>query len=245
MIPTPYKAKLEQLRQEAAMRAQLMQQYQADMAGRYTKDMIPFAQWMSQRQQGQAKGGAVNENLKKFLADSTVKKRLYHGTTAHDEYSDEEGQAFKQFTGRPTWLAEKPYTASGYSKGTGSTYPVYAQLKNPLKLNFDANDDAEKAFPLARKLGVDINHIVATQKPEKAWEVINHPSFIDAIENAGHDGILINEGGYKTHGVLDPRKIKSAIGNRGTYDPKSPDITKAEGGRVTHAHHLEIEERPL
>ena len=41
------------------MRAQLQQQYQADMAGRYTKDMIPFAQWMSQRQPGQAKGGQV------------------------------------------------------------------------------------------------------------------------------------------------------------------------------------------
>ena len=59
MFPEPQKAKLDQLRQEAAMRAQLMQQYQADMAGRYTKDMIPFAQWMTQRQQGQAKGGRI------------------------------------------------------------------------------------------------------------------------------------------------------------------------------------------
>ena len=174
-------------------------------------------------------------NLRRLLKDSVVKKRLYHGTTAHDEYADEEGQAFKQFTGRPTWLAEEPYTASGYSKGTGSTYPVYAQLKNPLKLNFDANDDAEKAFPLARKLGVDINHIMTTQKPEKAWEVINHPSFIDAVENAGYDGISMNEGGYKTHGVLDPRKIKSATGNRGTYDPNDPDITKADGGVINLA----------
>lgn len=171
-------------------------------------------------------------NLNRLLKDSTVKKRLYHGTTAHDEYADKEGQAFKQFAGRPTWLAEEPYTAGGYSKGTGSTYPVYAQLKKPLKLPFDANDDAEKAYGAARMLGVDVEHIKRMHNPEKAWEVVNHPSFIDAAENAGYDGIQIKEGGYKTHGVFDPRKIKSATGNRGTYDTKDPDITKAEGGSV-------------
>lgn len=30
--------------------------------------------------------------------------------------------------------------------------------------------------------------------------------------------------------VFDPKRIKSAIGNRGTYDPMDPDITKAKGG---------------
>ena len=38
--------------------------------------------------------------------------------------------------------------------------------------------------------------------------------------------------------------IKSAIGNRGTYDITNPDITKKNGG-ITHAHQLDIEERPL
>jgi hypothetical protein len=175
------------------------------------------------------------QGLQSFLEPSAVKERLYHGTTAHDDYADEKGQAFQQFTGRPTWLAQEPYTASGYSKGTGSTYPVYAQIKNPLKIGFDANDDAEKAFSLARKLGVDVKHIMEMQNPEKAWEIINHPSFIDAVENAGYDGIQMNEGGYKTYGVFSPSKIKSAIGNRGTYDITDPDITKAEGGLAMQA----------
>jgi hypothetical protein len=30
--------------------------------------------------------------------------------------------------------------------------------------------------------------------------------------------------------VFDPTQIKSAIGNRGTYDPNDPDIRKARGG---------------
>lgn len=32
--------------------------------------------------------------------------------------------------------------------------------------------------------------------------------------------------------MFDPKRIKSAIGNRGTYDPNDPDITKAQGGTV-------------
>ena len=171
-------------------------------------------------------------NLAKMLEPSVVKSRLYHGTKAHDEYADQPGQAFEQFTGRPTWLAQEPYTASGYSGGTGSTYPVFAQVKNPLNLRFDANDDANKAFAAAKRLGVDVEHIRRMEKPEKAWQVINHPSFIDAVERAGYDGLAINEGGYKTFGVLDPRKIKSATGNRGTYDTTNPNLNKAKGGAV-------------
>jgi hypothetical protein len=202
-----------------------------------------------------AKGGSVEPkimsaakreaNLAKFLKTSKVKERLFHGTKAHDDYADEAGQAFSQFTGKPTWLAKEPYTASGYSGGTGSTYPVHAQVKKPLTLNFDANDDANNAFPIAKKFGVDVDHMIRMRKPKSAWEVINDPAFVDAVEAAGYDALMINEGGYKTYGVFGPNKIKSAIGNRGTFDPKDPDITKKRGGRVTHAHHLDIEERPL
>jgi hypothetical protein len=169
-------------------------------------------------------------NKAKFLKPSKVQERLYHGTKAHDDYADQPGQAFEQFTGRPTWLAQEPYTASGYSGGSGSTYPVFTQVVKPLNLRFDANDDASKAFAAAKRLGVDVEHIKRMNKPEKAWEVINNPMFIDAVEKAGYDALAINEGGYKTFGVLDPRKIKSAIGNRGTYDMTNPDINKARGG---------------
>jgi hypothetical protein len=174
------------------------------------------------------------ENLAKMLKPSVAKNRLYHGTQGYDDYADEQGQAFRQFSGRPTWLAEEPYTASGYSAGKGTTYPVYAQVKKPLALNFDANDDASKAFQVAKSLGVDLGWMKSMNNPEKAWEVVSHPSFIDAVEKAGYDGLMLNEGGYKTYGVFDPSKIKSAIGNRGTYDPAEADINKAKGGQVTN-----------
>jgi hypothetical protein len=178
-------------------------------------------------------------NLAKMLEPSVEKGRLYHGTKSHDEYADVEGRAFEQFASRPTWLAKEPYTAAGYSGAEGSTYPVRAQIKNPLRLEFDANDDAKAAFSVARRLGVDTDHIKSMSRPKFAWQVINHPSFIDAVEKAGYDALMIKEGGYDTYGVFDPRRIKSDIGNRGTFDTKSPDITKKKGGKVKFTDNLD------
>lgn len=38
--------------------------------------------------------------------------------------------------------------------------------------------------------------------------------------------------GHDVYVAFHPTQIKSAIGNRGTYDPTNPDITKADGGNV-------------
>ena len=49
----------------------------------------------------------------------------------------------------------------------------------------------------------------------------------------GHDGVIKDFGNGRKHYVAwFPEQIKSAIGNRGTYDPNDPDITKAHGGPI-------------
>jgi hypothetical protein len=82
---------------------------------------------------------------------------VYHGTQELDDYTEAEGGAFAQFTGRPNWFAVEPYTASGYAKATGTMYPVYLSIKNPLRLNFDMNGDAGPAIEAAKRLGVDVS----------------------------------------------------------------------------------------
>lgn len=62
-----------------------------------------------------------------------------------------------------------------------------------------------------------------------------HPSeFRQALHDVtGHDGVVKDFGDGRKHYVAwFPEQIKSAIGNRGTYDPNDPDITKAKGGKV-------------
>jgi hypothetical protein len=58
-IPEQYRKQLEQQRQLAEVRSQLSKQYDKEMASKYTKDMPSFSEWLSQRQQGKAKGGSV------------------------------------------------------------------------------------------------------------------------------------------------------------------------------------------
>jgi hypothetical protein len=148
---------------------------------------------------------------------------VYHGTKMHDDYASEEGQAFEQFGGFPNWFAAEPYTAHGYSGATGTVYPVYLSIQNPLRLTqFDANDDASAAFAAAKKLGVDTSQF--RPYDDKAFHVVNSAPFIEAAQKAGYDGIEINEGGYKTFAAFDPTQIKSATGNAGSYDKTSPDI---------------------
>ena len=63
--------------------------------------------------------------------------------------------------------------------------------------------------------------------------VLEHPDIQAAIKGSGFDSFYTNEDGYRNIGVFDPTRIKSAIGNEGTFDPTNPIITKKDGGSVT------------
>ena len=74
MIPNNSKKKLEQLRQEAAFRAQLSQQYDKEMAAKYTRDMPSFTEWLDKRQQNKAKGGKVE--VKPTVKDEGLMRKI-------------------------------------------------------------------------------------------------------------------------------------------------------------------------
>ena len=196
-----------------------------------------------------ADGGSTTEldamklalmNKAKLLEDSKVKKRVYHGTKSHDDYADNEGEAIRQFTGLANWTAEEPYTSNGYAGGTGYSMPLHIKLKKPLRLGFDLNGHVENALKAAKRLGVNTSIYSDDMEPH---HVVNSPEFIEAAIRKGYDGMSAKESGRMTHAVFDPRHIKSAIGNRGTYDTTDPDITKAKGGTVKD--YITITERPL
>jgi hypothetical protein len=83
--------------------------------------------------------------------------------------------------------------------------PVYTSVKNPYVIEGTQN------IPLS---GIDKNK----------------------LQSLGHDGILFRDdaGEIKEVVAFEPTQIKSAIGNRGTYDTSVPDINKADGGQVEH-----------
>ena len=52
------------------------------------------------------------------------------------------------------------------------------------------------------------------------------------LKSQGYDGVVNSAGNEWV--AFHPHQIKSAIGNRGTYDITDPDINKAKGGPVTN-----------
>lgn len=218
-----------------------------------------------------AKGGQVSQDamqlallnkgggLSKFLKDSKEKRKLYHATFANVRRFDSNApKQTDQDTGAHFFTPDidfanqhigtkghhEPLDQMHYNKGA-NIMPVVVHTKNPWDYENPSHVDALHA-------GL-VNHpyIGAQFAPEKHrlasgdWSIIEDPAVQEVIKKMGHDAFYTEEGGVKNIGIYNRRHIKSLHGNRGTYDRRSSDITKAKGGSVTHAHHLEIEERPL
>ena len=81
------------------------------------------------------------------------------------------------------------------------------------------------------------------------WYGVTHTSpkqINDAIKQAkaeGHDGIVyrneFEDKGSDSYVVFSPNQIKSAIGNKGTFNVKEPDIRQAKGVAPENAHSVE------
>lgn len=162
-------------------------------------------------------------NKAKFLSDSVVKERLYHGTKNDIKSFDlsKRGNSDISSVGGGVYLTPEPSVASFYSKivpgeSGANVMPVYAQVKNPFE------------YDLAM--------------PFKSQKDSNE--FSRKLQEAGYDSIIKRDkdGQISELVVFEPNKIKSAISNRGTYDTKDPDITKADGGAVQHDSLKDLEE---
>ena len=167
------------------------------------------------------------EELKAFwnwFKDSKVTRdgkplQLYHGTKA--DFAEFRRTKSGEF-GPAIYLTDSPREAGEYGDGKGwggpngtQVMPVYASIKNPYTKGVDA---FWREFGTG---GTDAEGVAAAQA-------------------AGYDGIIVkradryydndarefvDRGGELTHYVVfEPTQIKSAIGNRGTFDPKNPDI---------------------
>lgn len=114
--------------------------------------------------------------------------------------------------------------------------PVYADVRNPLVL-----DHPRKIREAAAKY----------QGGDREFPRYISPEAKAAMEADGYDAIIYGGDNPIPYGdrpmdarlghqeardeefiIFDPRKIKSAVSNRGTYDTSNPDITKALGGSI-------------
>jgi SAM-dependent methyltransferase len=103
-----------------------------------------------------------------------------------------------------------------------SVYPVYLSLKKVFDVRKKEDRDAVSFDQL-----VDRNGWVEGRNGW-TWTVLEEPELVRRMKQSGFDAFLDFESGSKLEptgiAVFDPRNIKSAIGNRGTFDPADPDI---------------------
>lgn len=173
------------------------------------------------------------ENLQKFLGNSRIRERMYHATPK-DFKAFKPGGDDPTLSGPAIWVtpdATKQPAAHnigggsrGFVEGT-NVMPVYVQARSPLML-----DD---------KLSIEWARDVFADGSREFPDLISQKT-IDELKSSGYDSIIHadpygNRGGEQEILMFEPNKIKSAIGNRGTYDIEDPDITKAEGGEVRMA----------
>jgi len=165
---------------------------------------------------------SLDPNFRRFFEGSQMVDeygeplRLYHGT------SDRIGANFNIYhpnrkdagwMGRGAYLSDDPTLAKMYAEmKAGSAgpniLPLYARITNPYQMTLDEKN----ALRFMDQGRID--------------------DWTNDLRQRGFDATsLVFPGGERELAVFDPeRQLKSAVGNRGTYDPDDPDLTKARGG---------------
>ena len=113
----------------------------------------------------------------------------------------------------------------------GNMLPLHARILNPLVVDMvgpgDPNVMALMTMGVTKDKAYDI--------VEKAYEKQGGPGkhVYTRAKALGHDAMIIKRNG-KIQEVIhyNPKMIKSAIGNRGTYDTTKDDLNMAKGGSV-------------
>lgn len=109
--------------------------------------------------------------------------------------------------------------------------PVYLSVRNPKRMNDHLGESWEDRVRVARDEGFDsIVYLNRAELSDDAHEAI--------LKEELRRGFSLNDDEIRavapevadSYIVFDPRQVKSATGNRGTYDPDNPDIGMKKGG---------------
>ena len=177
-------------------------------------------------------------NLAKFLEDSKTQMRLYHGTTATEGGKE----AIRQLKsskegalGSGVYLTPKADFAGSYAEEIGgNVLPVHAQIRNPLiiKAHPDPERYRDPMIEALTQLGMDEKK--AVNMVERAYDQQGYigKQVQSRAQAQGYDGLMqYDRNGDLTEVVsYNPSAIKSAIGNKGTYDTSIPHMGKSKGG---------------
>jgi len=183
---------------------------------------------------------APDANKAKFLEGSHTPMRLYHGTTATEDGKRQEAvrrlkPSKEGAFGPGVYMTPDTEYANDYTgapnKTGGNMLPLHAKIMNPLVVDMVGPGDPNVMALMAMGVSKDKAYDII----EKAYEKQGGPGkhVYSRAKALGHDAMIVKRNGKIQEVVhYNPKMIKSAIGNRGTYDTTKDDLSMAKGGSV-------------
>lgn len=198
---------------------------------------------LNQSQPGAAQ--TETEAFKKWFGDSKVVDAngkplvVYHGAaedfTAFD--AGKIGLRDPGFFGAGFYFSPDEEVAQSYADsaaedsdldiGDSAVIPAYVSLQNPFiwdssPAGAPATRSALAEFGIKRDSVRGDSNALGNSKEREA--------FNRKVRDAGHDGVVVrDEDGIQEVVAFRPEQIKSAVGNRGTFDPSSANILEQSG----------------
>lgn len=132
---------------------------------------------------------------------------------------------------------KQPFTDSTLKHPAWKDY-IKDEIKQGLWLGGISAEDRKNAADFVAKLDngtATVRDLFLTDTPEGTMvNQFGQYRIHKTIRNSGFDGIIAHRpDGSKEIVAFKPEQVKSAIGNRGSFDPTNPDMTFADGGDVT------------
>lgn len=176
-----------------------------------------------------------NSNFKTWFSDSKVVSDdgkpliVYHGTASEFDAFDSAksgssidsgklGEGF-YFSSSPAWASAYAGNAAKSGDGAASVMPVYLSIKNPLVLD-GPGTIWTKLEEFSQEWGIWQSPVIDDgMRPNPEWSKV----FRAEAERRGFDGVFLKSN--SEYVAFHPEQIKSAIGNSGKFDPKSPSLT--------------------
>lgn len=144
------------------------------------------------------------------------KPQVFYHATARDFTKFKPGGFDKKISGPAMWFSpSRESQPAGHNVGANDregsrVLPVYLKIENPL--------DLTEGDPMTR---------ILREKYNSAFPMIVTARDVRKLRDAGYDGVRMYgpKGQLDEVVALDPTQVKSATGNRGTFDPADADIT--------------------
>jgi hypothetical protein len=191
--------------------------------------------------------------FKRWFGDSKVVDKsgnplvVYHGTDKDFKEFDlnRSGSGSGQYLGKGFYFAQSAGVADAFAgEDSARVMPVYLSIKNPFRTaSTDLTSAQKQALRADPKLGQHFKAAEAEGDGFSGWYTIQRAAVLSkdranfiksALELSGFDGIIsgdLNEQPGMQSEVeivaFRPEQIKSATGNKGTYDPASGNILEA------------------